>query len=152
TVPNWIKEMTATWSVPTKPSKQDPNNTDTFLTGLQNNYGRRMGSLLEYRWKDGGYGWVIHSWTCDQNCAVSKNHPAHAGDVIHSAISGANCSSGGACKWTITTKDGSTGQSSTVYFHAQRPQPYAFASVDIYYVTCNELPSSGSFAFNPIHV
>lgn len=140
------KGLSADWKVPNAPGPRSyVNNGMTFFTfpGLMNSswilqpvlqFGRAQYFVADY--------WTVQSYRCnDFTCDHGSPIRVTTGDVIHGDVSASNCSSN-QCLWTVTTRDVSTGQASTLLVNDTPNYETAISGVAEQYGIsfCNDLP------------
>ncbi|HEY1553122.1 MAG TPA: hypothetical protein VGG28_35065 [Kofleriaceae bacterium] len=147
---DWYKKVTATWSVPTSPSHY-AKQTVFFFPGFQpGDASTIVQPVLQYGPSAAGGGeyWAISSWDCNKSCPHSSLKRVAVGDVIEGTAAGTSCTKGGACTWTITTTDKTSGASTKLVRKAAKME-WAAVSLEAYGITaCDEYPSSGAENFD----
>lgn len=148
----WVRELTSDMDVPTAPSAND-GQTVYFFSGVEPTAGEEiLQPVLAYRGSSGL--WTMESWYCGPSCAHSTMVTVQPGQTLAGSVLGSNCTSGGVCaKWTITTKNTSTGKSTTIN---RKNDPYVFQwsfggvleAYDI--VSCADYPASQQISFTDI--
>jgi hypothetical protein len=146
----WYKKVTATWSVPTKPSHY-ASQTVFFFPGFQpGDASTIVQPVLQYGPSAAGGGeyWAIASWDCNKSCPHSTLKRVSVGDVIEGTAAGTSCTKAGACTWTITTTDKTSGVSTKLVRKAAKME-WAAVALEAYNITrCDEYPSSGAENFD----
>lgn len=150
-----IGKIVATWKVPSTPTNQ-AGQTDYFFPGLEQNDSNPTSILQPVL----GYGafsgtvWTLSSWNCCVSGTTYYSGPinVNAGDTI---LGTTQCKAANSCgTWTITSKDVTTGRSTTLSTNPYGNLLWVFGGVmEVYGVSsCNELPASSPLTYSSIAV
>jgi hypothetical protein len=149
-----IGKLVATWKVPSTPTNQ-AGQTDYFFPGLE-----QLPTVESILQPVLGYGafsgtvWTLSSWNCCVSGTTYYSGPINvrAGDTI---LGTTQCKAANSCStWTITSKDVTTGASTTLTTNPYGNLRWVFGGVmEVYGVSqCNELPASSPLTYSSIAV
>lgn len=149
-----IGKLVATWKVPSTPTNQ-AGQTDYFFPGLE-----QLPTVESILQPVLGYGafsgtvWTLSSWNCCVSGTTYYSGPINvkAGDTI---LGTTQCKAANSCStWTITSKDVTTGHSTTLTTNPYGNLRWVFGGVmEVYGVSqCNELPASSPLTYSSIAV
>lgn len=147
-----IGYLSATWQVPSNPSSHG-SQTLYYFPGAQ------LNTIIQpvLGWNaEGDNAWTLSSWNCCTNGQTnySKFISTKAGDTISGVMSGTSCS-GNVCKqWAITTKDTTTGASTTLNAKPNQAFNWVFGGVmEVYNISsCTQYPTNGGITFSNVQV
>jgi hypothetical protein len=148
-------KMTSSFTVPTAPSNQ-ATQLVYFFPGMQPQDGTViLQPVLAWGANPAGGGayYSIASWSCGPSCVHGNLAEVAPGDRISGTISGASCNASGACSWTITTKDTTSGATSTLKTTGDTESyPWLFGGVLESYgvAACDQFPSAGALKFSGV--
>lgn len=149
-----IGKLVATWKVPSTPTNQS-GQTDYFFPGLEQlpNVESILQPVLGYD-AFSGTVWTLSSWNCCVSGTTYYSGPinVNVGDTI---LGTTQCQSANNCgTWTITSKDVTTGRSTTLTTNPYGNLLWVFGGVlEVYGVSsCNQLPASSPLTFSSIAV
>ncbi|GLQ90630.1 hypothetical protein [Dyella flagellata] len=149
-----IGKIVATWKVPGTPAKQS-GQTDYFFPGLEQlpNVESILQPVLGYD-AFSGTVWTLSSWNCCVSGTTYYSGPinVNAGDTI---LGTTQCKAANSCgTWTITSKDVTTGKSTTLSTSPYGNLRWVFGGVmEVYGVSsCNQLPASSPLTYSSIAV
>jgi hypothetical protein len=151
---SWISEMRASFRVPRAP--RSGGQTLYLFPGLQPRVGRTiLQPVLRYSTE----GWSIFSERAhrvgDRDVELrSAVVPTATGHWIVGRMRSSACNRAGACTWTITTSDLTSGESTTLTEEDLTPYSRYFAGVlEAYGVyKCSQYPDEGSIEFVDVSV
>lgn len=149
-----IGKLVATWKVPSTPTNQS-GQTDYFFPGLE-----QLPTVESILQPVLGYGafsgtvWTLSSWNCCVSGTTYYSGPikVNAGDTI---LGTTQCKAANSCgTWTITSKDVTTGKSTTLTTSPYGNLKWVFGGVmEVYGVSsCNQLPASSPLTYTGIAV
>jgi hypothetical protein len=150
-----IGKIVATWKVPSTPTQQT-GQTDYFFPGLEQNDVNPTSILQPVL----GYGafsgtiWTLSSWNCCVSGTTYYSGPinVNVGDTI---LGTTQCQAANSCgTWKITSKDVTTGQSTTLTTNPYGNLQWVFGGVlEVYGVSsCSQLPASSPLTYSSIAV
>lgn len=149
-----IGKIVATWKVPSTPTNQS-GQTDYFFPGLEQlpTVESILQPVLGYD-AFSGTVWTLSSWNCCVSGTTYYSGPINtkAGDTI---LGTTQCKAANACStWAITSKDVTTGKSTTLSTDPYGNLKWVFGGVmEVYGVSsCNELPASSPLTYSSIAV
>ena len=149
-----IGKLVATWKVPSTPTNQS-GQTDYFFPGLEQlpNVESILQPVLGYD-AFSGTVWTLSSWNCCVSGTTYYSGPinVNVGDTI---LGTTQCKAANSCgTWTITSKDVTTGKSTTLSTSPYGNLRWVFGGVmEVYGVSsCNELPASSPLTYTSIAV
>lgn len=149
-----IGKLVATWKVPSTPTNQS-GQTDYFFPGLEQlpNVESILQPVLGYD-AFSGTVWTLSSWNCCVSGTTYYSGPinVNVGDTI---LGTTQCKAANSCStWTITSKDVTTGKSTTLSTNPYGNLLWVFGGVmEVYGVSsCNELPASSPLTYTSIAV
>lgn len=150
-----IGKIVATWTVPGTPINQS-GQTDYFFPGLEQNDVNPQSILQPVLGYDAFSGtvWTLSSWNCCVSGTTYYSGPinVHVGDTILGTTA---CQAANNCgTWNITSKDVTTGQSTTLSTDPYGNLLWVFGGVmEVYGVSnCNQLPASSPLTYSSIAV
>jgi hypothetical protein len=154
---NWITRMTANWTVPPKPGEAYANANQVFylfpaLVPSGQLVGEIIQPVLQYS-EQATNTWQIASWECvGSSCAHSTPITVSPGDVLFGSMVATGCNASGVCNWTITTRDVTTGQSTTLSYVGTAVYNIAYGgALEVYNLdSCAEFPGNGSTTMSNI--
>lgn len=152
-------KIVATWTVPPTP---DSNNGQTlfFFPGFEDINNTQLIIQPVLGWNDGQSGvgpWNIASWNCCPSGTANYSTPVtvNPGDEIQGTIKG-TCKAGtqSCSKWKITTKDVTTGKTTTLSNTPSEGQTFNWAQsavLEVYSISrCSDFPPNGSIEFSSV--
>jgi len=152
-------KIKATWTVPPTPSSDD-GQTLFFFPGFMDINNTQLIIQPVLGWNDGQSGvgpWNIASWNCCPSGITNYSPPVtvNPGDEILGTIKG-TCKPGtqSCAKWDITTKDVTTGQSTTLSNTPSEGQTFNWAQsgvLEVYAISqCSDYPPNHSIKFSKV--
>ncbi|RDS82829.1 hypothetical protein DWU98_06690 [Dyella monticola] len=150
-----IGKIVATWTVPSTPTNQS-GQTDYFFPGLEQNDSNPESILQPVLGYDAFSGtvWTLSSWNCCVSGTTYYSGPinVNVGDTI---LGTTQCKAANSCStWTITSKDVTSGKSTTLSTDPYGNLLWVFGGVmEVYGVSsCNQLPASSPLKYSSIGV
>lgn len=147
-----IGYLSASWKVPTAPSTKG-SQTVYYFPGAQRT--TIIQPVLGWNALSDN-AWTLSSWNCCTNGQTnySKFVSARAGDTISGVMTGTQCSGNTCQQWAITTKDVTTGASTTLNTKPAQAYNWVFGGVmEVYSInSCSQYPASGNIAFTNVKV
>ena len=152
-------KITANWTVPPTPKTND-GQTLFFFPGFMDIQNTELIIQPVLGWNDGQKKvgpWNIASWNCCPNGTANYSTPVtvHPNDKILGTIKSA-CKAGkqDCSKWNITTKDVTTGQSTTLSNTPSEGQIFDWAQsgvLEVYSIyKCSDFPPNRSIQFTKV--
>ena len=152
-------KIKATWTVPPTP-KTNHNQTLFFFPGFMDISNTQLIIQPVLGWNDGQQGvgpWNIASWNCCPSGTANYSTPVTVspGDKILGTIKSACKAGNKSCpKWNITTKDVTTGESTTLANTPSEGQIFNWAQsgvLEVYSIyKCTDFPPNGSIKFSNV--
>ncbi len=146
----WVSELRATFVVPSAP-RRDGQLLYVFPALESRDWRAILQSVLRF-WEG---RWSITSYRLvDGEVTHSDPVPVEPGDTIRSTMRSSWCTARGACTWTITTTDATTGESTRLTEQDPLIYPrYEAGALEAYHVTaCDQYPADGVVRFDDVAV
>lgn len=147
---SWIAAMSAVFRVPDMPPAR--GQLLYVFPALEPAQGAR---ILQPVLRLSDDGWSLASFrVVDQDGEHSSFVHTEPGHTIRGTMRGESCSADGACTWTITTADVTTGESTTLTVDEPVPYTrYVTGALEAYHVTsCGQYPREGLVRFENVVV